>query len=70
MCIARALLGACARAVLLTLWAIDDDTTMSFMELFYGHLHQIVTVCQALRQAMVLMQAEDQLKNVSKWAPF
>lgn len=68
--IARAFLGAGASAVLVALWAIDDDATLSFMELFYNHLYQNLTVCQALQQTMVLMQASEGLKKVSKWAPF
>ena len=68
--IARAFLGAGARAVMVTLWAIDDDTTLSFMELFYNHFYQNMSVCQALQQTMVLMQANEELKKISMWAPF
>ncbi|CAH3142350.1 unnamed protein product, partial [Porites evermanni] len=36
--IARAFLGAGARAVLVSLWAIDDKATMEFMKVFYQEL--------------------------------
>ena len=35
--IARAFLGAGARAVLVTLWAVDDGATWLFMYSFYEH---------------------------------
>lgn len=68
--IARTFLGAGARAVIVSLWAIDDDATLRFMELFYNHLYQNMSVCKALQQTMILMQANDALNTVSKWAPF
>ena len=36
--IARAFMGAGARSVLVSLWAIDDEATMEFMRSFYHHL--------------------------------
>ena len=68
--IARSFLGAGARSVVVTLWAIDDDATLSFMELFYNYLYQDASVCEALQQSMILMQGNEQLKSISKWAPF
>ena len=68
--IARSFLGAGARSVVVTLWAIDDDATLSFMELFYNYLYQNVSVCEALQQSMILMQGNERLKSISKWAPF
>lgn len=68
--IARSLLGAGARSVVVTMWAIDDDATLSFMEMFYHYLYQNLSVCAALQQSMILMQGNDQLKSVCKWAPF
>lgn len=68
--IARSFLGAGARSVVVTLWAIDDDTTLSFMEFFYNYLYQNLSVCEALQQSMILMQGNKELKSISKWAPF
>ncbi|KAL9963813.1 hypothetical protein ACROYT_G027358 [Oculina patagonica] len=36
--IARAFLGAGARSVLVSLWAIDDEATLEFMKSFYSYL--------------------------------
>lgn len=68
--IARSFLGAGARAVVVTLWAIDDDATLSFMEFFYNYLYQNMSVCEALQQSMILMRGNKKLKSISKWAPF
>lgn len=68
--IARSFLGAGARSVVVTLWAIDDDSTLSFMQFFYNHLYQNLSVCEALQQSMILMQGNKELKSISKWAPF
>lgn len=68
--IARSFLGAGARAVVVTLWAIDDDATLSFMEFFYNYLYQNMSVCEALQQSMILMRGNKELKSISKWAPF
>jgi len=68
--IARSFLGAGARAVVVTLWAIDDDSTLSFMEFFYNYLYQNLSVCEALQQSMILMRGNKELKSISKWAPF
>ena len=38
--IARAFLAAGARSVLVTLWVIDDEATMMFMEIFYQQYRQ------------------------------
>ena len=68
--IARSFLGAGASAVVVTLWAIDDDATLSFMELFYNHVISNLTVCQALQRSMVTMQGREEFKRISNWAPF
>lgn len=68
--IARSFLGAGASAVVVTLWAIDDDATLSFMELFYNHVIKNLSVCQALQKSMVTMQGRDEFKRISNWAPF
>jgi len=68
--IARSFLGAGARSVVVTLWAIDDVSTLSFMEFFYNYLYQNLSVCEALQQSMILMRGNKELKSISKWAPF
>lgn len=68
--IARSFLGAGASAVVVTLWAIDDDATLSFMELFYKHVTTNKSVCQALQYSMITLQGKEHLKRISNWAPF
>ena len=54
--IGRAFLGAGARAVLVSLWAVADEATMYFMKLFYEHLISGETASEALSQAMRAMR--------------
>ena len=68
--IARSFLGAGARSVVVTLWAIDDGATLAFMEFFYHYLYQNLSVSEALQQSMILMRGNKELKTISKWAPF
>ena len=68
--IARSFLGAGANAVVVTLWAIDDDATLTFMELFYKHVMANMSVCEALQQTMITMQGREEFKSVSNCAPF
>ena len=46
--IARAFLGAGARSVLVSLWAIDDKATLEFMKNFYQHLVEGKSASKAL----------------------
>ena len=68
--IARAFLGAGARSVLVSLWAIDDAATMEFMRSFYEHLHGGESASEALHQAMKCLRESQQFKDVKYWAPF
>ena len=68
--IARSFLGAGASAVVVTLWAIDDDATLYFMEMFYKHVTTNLSVCQALQRSMETMQGREEYKRISSWAPF
>ena len=68
--IARAFLGAGARSVIATLWAIDDEATLEFMRHFYGHLVAGQSASQALHQAMKCLRESEQYKAVKHWAPF
>lgn len=69
--IARSFLGAGARAVVVSLWAIDDEATLAFMELFYNHLTKNgLSVCQALQRSMLTLQGREEFKRISYWAPF
>ncbi|CAH3196420.1 unnamed protein product, partial [Porites evermanni] len=68
--IARAFLGAGARSVLVSLWAIDDEATMEFMEFFYRQLVNGRSASEALNEAMKSMRESDRFSAVRYWAPF
>ena len=68
--IARAFLGAGARSVLVSLWAIDDEATMEFMKIFYQHLVNGESASAALNQAMKSMRESDEFSAADYWAPF
>ena len=68
--IARAFLGAGARSVLVSLWAIDDEATLEFMRIFYRHLVEGESASKALNQAMKYMRESDRFSAVKYWAPF
>ena len=68
--IARAFLGAGARSVLVSLWAIDDEATMEFMKVFYQHLVHGRSASESLNKAMKFMRESDRFSAVRYWAPF
>ena len=68
--IARSFLCAGARSVLVSLWAIDDEATMVFMESFYQHLADGKSASVALHQAMKLLRETEQFSAPKYWAPF
>ncbi|XP_078345327.1 uncharacterized protein LOC144630845 [Oculina patagonica] len=69
--IARAFLGSGARSVLMSLWAVDDEATKTFMEIFYKCLiHEKVSASEALHQSMKTMRESPEYKDVKYWAPF
>lgn len=68
--IARAFLGAGARSVLVSLWAIDDGATLEFMKHFYEELVTGKLASEALNQAMRSMKKSEKFSDVKYWAPF
>ena len=68
--IAGAFLGAGARAVLVSLWAIDDEATLEFMKFFYQQLVHGRSASEALNKAMNSMRQSDRFSAVKYWAPF
>ena len=68
--IARAFLGAGARSVLVSLWAIDDKATLEFMKNFYQHLAEGKSASEALNRAMNCMRESTEFSAVNHWAPF
>ena len=68
--IARAFLGAGARSVIASLWAIDDEATLTFMRHFYEHLVKGQSASKSLHEATKMMRESDDLNAVKYWAPF
>ena len=68
--IAWAFLGAGARSVLVSLWAIDDEATVEFMKFFYQQLVRGRSASEALNKAMKSMRESDRFSAVKYWAPF
>ena len=68
--IARAFLGAGARSVLVSLWAIDDEATLEFMKIFYQHLVKGISASESLNQTMNCMRESEEFNEVKYWSPF
>lgn len=68
--IARAFLGAGARSVLASLWAIDDEATLEFMMRFYENLVKGQSASKSLNMAMKSMRESEKFSAVKYWAPF
>ena len=68
--IARAFMGAGARSVLVSLWAIDDEATLEFMRSFYHHLLKGRSASESLNLAMKSLRESDKYSDVKYWAPF
>ena len=68
--IARAFLGAGARSVLVTLWAVDDKATLEFMKSFYKYLVQGRKASESVNQAMKYLRETEDFNEVRYWAPF
>ena len=68
--IARAFLGAGARSVIASLWALNDEATLEFMKHFYEHLVAGQSASKSLHHAMKWMRESEEFKAVKYWAPF
>ena len=68
--IARAFLAAGARSVLVSLWEIDDESTMEFMKSFYQDLAGGKSASVALHQAMKTFRESERFSAARYWAPF
>ena len=68
--LARAFLGAGARCVLASLWAISDAATLQFMRYFYEHLAEGQRASKALHQTMKQMRESSNFSDIKYWAPF
>ena len=68
--IARAFLGAGARSVIASLWAVNDEATLVFMRHFYEHLVKGQSASKSLHEAMKMMRESKEFSAVEYWAPF
>ena len=68
--IARAFLCAGARSVLVSIWAIDDEATLLFMNSFYQHLADRKSASLALHHAMKSLRETEDYSAIKYWAPF
>ena len=68
--LARAFLGAGARSVLASLWAISDEATLQFMRYFYEHLAEGQRASKALQQTMKQLRESGNFSDIKHWAPF
>jgi len=69
--IARAFLGSGARSVLMSLWAVDDEATKAFMNIFYKCLiHGKMSASEALHHAIKKTRESSKYKDFKYWAPF
>ena len=68
--IARAFLGAGARSVIASLWALSDEDTLEFMRHFYRHLVAGQSASKSLHHAMECMREIQEFNAVKYWAPF
>ena len=68
--IARAFMGAGARSVVVSLWAIDDEATLEFMKCFYQHLAEGKPASESLNLAMKSLRESKKFRDIKYWAPF
>ncbi|KAK3701524.1 hypothetical protein QZH41_007886 [Actinostola sp. cb2023] len=66
----RAFLAAGARAVVASLWSIDDDATREFMIQFYLNLREKKSATLSLQLAMEHMRGKEEYNQPKYWAPF
>ena len=68
--LARAFLGAGARSVIASLWAVNDQATLVFFRHFYEHLVKGQSASRSLHEVMKMMRGSDNFNDVKYWAPF
>jgi CHAT domain-containing protein len=66
--LARGLIYAGARSALLTLWDVQDRSTLQFMTSFYGHLSKSADKTVAMREATLALRKL--YPHPYYWAPF
>jgi CHAT domain-containing protein len=60
-------IAAGARAILASLWRVDDQITREFMSSFYGSLHTVQPAAALRRAQQQIMKTQP---HPAFWAPF
>ncbi|MBD2594734.1 CHAT domain-containing protein [Nostoc spongiaeforme FACHB-130] len=68
--LSRSLISAGVPSVIVSLWAVDDNSTSFLMTEFYKNLQQKQDKATALRQAMLATMKQDKYQNPLHWAAF
>ncbi|WP_062289445.1 CHAT domain-containing protein [Nostoc piscinale] len=68
--LSRSLISAGVPSVIVSLWAVDDNSTSFLMTEFYKNLQQKQDKATALRQAMLTTMKQDKYQNPLHWAAF
>ena len=66
----RAFQEAGAKAVLSTLWSVDDQATAKFMQTFYTHFLNGIPAQQAIQQTQEQFMQDAKYNNPYYWAGF
>ena len=66
----RAFLSAGAATVVASLWRVADASTAHLMRVFYGRLARGDAAVDALRAAMLDVEAQPERSSIYHWAPF
>ncbi|MGB5963121.1 MAG: CHAT domain-containing tetratricopeptide repeat protein [Coleofasciculaceae cyanobacterium] len=68
--LSRSLISAGVSSVMVSLWAVSDDSTAYLMTEFYKNMQQNPDKAQALRQAMLSTKNQKEYENPRQWAAF
>ena len=68
--LSRSLISAGVSSVIVSLWAVSDDSTAFLMTEFYKNLQKNPDKAQALRQSMLTTMKQKEYSNPRQWAAF
>jgi CHAT domain-containing protein/Flp pilus assembly protein TadD len=68
--LSRSLISAGTSSVMVSLWAVSDDSTAYLMTEFYKNIQHNSNKAQALRQAMLSTMKKGEYSNPRQWAAF
>jgi CHAT domain-containing protein len=68
--LSRSLISAGVSSVVVSLWAVSDDSTAFLMTEFYKNIQHTPDKAQALRSAMLTTMKQTQYSNPLQWAAF